>query len=151
MDPRGVVIGCPSCGQQNRISFRHLDRGIRCGACKAGIPPVAQTVDVSSTAAFDQLVRESPLPVVVDFWAAWCGPCGMMAPEVEKLAGKHAGRLVVAKVDTEALQGLAARFDVRSIPMMAVFRDGQRIGMDVGAKPVGEIERFVNAVLEKGA
>ena len=92
-----------------------------------------------SSSDFDELVRYAPAPVVVDFWAAWCGPCRMVAPEMEKLAESHGGRAIVAKVDTEALPDVAGRFGIRSIPTMILFRGGHESARISGAMPATEI------------
>jgi thioredoxin 2 len=96
----------------------------RCGACKVPLPAVADPIAVG-TAEFDEIVRDSKVPVLVDFWAAWCGPCRMAAPHVEQTARELAGRAVVLKVDTERFPELAARYNVQGIPNFAVFKDGK--------------------------
>jgi thioredoxin 2 len=96
-------------------------------------------IAVASAEDFDELVRDAPAPVLVDFWAAWCGPCRTVAPELEKIAKGHTGRLIVAKVDTEALPGVAGRFAIRSIPTMILFRGGKESARLSGAMPAGEI------------
>lgn len=111
----------------------------RCAACKAELLPAAAPLPVHSTEDFDELVRSSSLPVLVDFWAAWCGPCRAVAPELEALARDRSGRLVVAKVDTEALPDLASRFGIRSIPSLLLFRDGRQVHREAGAMPAREI------------
>jgi thioredoxin 2 len=107
------------------------DRG-RCGACKAELAPLAEPLNVDGR-AFDEIVSQSRVPVLVDFWAAWCGPCRMVAPEVEKLAREVAGKAVVLKVDTDRNGGLSARFDVRGIPSFIVFKGGVPVTRQTGA------------------
>jgi len=149
LDDRGLVVACPQCGQKNRIAFERLGDTVRCGKCKTGIPPPAAPVDVPSEAIFDRLVSTSPLPVVVDYWAEWCGPCRMVAPELAKVAQQNAGRLVVAKVNTEELPGLAERYRIQSIPMMSVFNGGREVGQTVGARPARDIQAFVEQSLAR--
>jgi thioredoxin 2 len=148
-DDRGLVVSCPQCGQKNRIAFERLGDTVRCGRCKTEIPPPAAPVDIPSEAIFDRLVSTSPLPVVVDYWAEWCGPCRMVAPELAKVAQQNAGRLVVVKVNTEELQNLAARFHIQSIPMMSVFNGGREVGQTVGARPARDIQAFVEQSLRR--
>jgi thioredoxin 2 len=115
-----------------------LDRA-RCPACKAALLPASRPIAVRNAADFDELVRTSPLPVLVDFWAAWCGPCRMVAPELEKIAGEHPGSVVVAKVDTQSLPEVAARFGIQSIPTLLLFRDGSEAKRVSGAMPARAI------------
>lgn len=147
LDERGVITACPRCGQRNRLPYERLGGDTRCAACKTPIPGPAAPVDVPSVQVFDELVRLSALPVVVDYWAAWCGPCRMVAPELVKIAAQNAGRLIVVKVDTEQLPELAGRFRIQSIPMMAVFEQGREKGRTVGARPARDILAFVNQTL----
>jgi thioredoxin 2 len=119
-----MIRPCPSCGARNRIPETRLGESATCGRCKTRLLPLGEPYDVPSVEAFDGLVGGSPLPVLVDFWAAWCGPCRAVAPELRTLARSHAGRLVVAKVDTEALPAVAARYGVQGIPTFVLFRGG---------------------------
>lgn len=119
-----MIRPCPSCGLKNRIPPEHLHDTGKCGKCKTPLPPVAEPLDVD-TASFDAIVDGARVPVLVDFWAAWCGPCRMAAPEVKKVAGEMAGKAVVLKVDTDKHPDLAARYQVRGIPNFVVLRDGK--------------------------
>ena len=141
MDERGLIGVCPTCGQRNRAAF---DAGeTRCGKCKTPLPAAADPVEVPDARSFDALVRSAPHPVVVDFWAPWCGPCRMVAPELARVAAGNAGRLVVVKVNTDQIPELGDRFNIRSIPTMAVFKGGKEVGRTTGARPAAEIEKFV--------
>ncbi len=127
-----MIRTCPACQADNRIPAHHLaDRG-RCGACKAELPPLAEPLDVDSK-TFDEVVSAARVPILVDFWAAWCGPCRMVAPEVKKVAEEMAGKALVLKVNTQRHPELAARFDVRAIPNFVVFRDGKPVAQQAGA------------------
>jgi thioredoxin 2 len=134
-----MIVPCPSCSSSNRLPAARLGEKARCGSCKAPLLPLAHPLAVGSVEEFDELVRDVPVPVLVDFWASWCGPCRVVAPEMAKIAGQRAGQVVVAKVDTEALPAVAARFDIRSIPTMILFRGGKEARRLSGARPAGAI------------
>jgi thioredoxin 2 len=119
-----MIRNCQACGQKNRIPAKHIADDGRCGACKTPLPPVAEPIDADAE-VFDEIVSGSTVPVLIDFWAAWCGPCRMAAPEVKKTASEMAGRAVVLKVDTERWPELAARFNVMSIPNFVVMNRGK--------------------------
>ena len=119
-----MVLSCNACGADNRVPFDKLGKAAKCGRCKHALPPPAHPIDVASADDFERLLAHAPWPVLVDFWAAWCGPCRIVAPELTKLAEARAGRLLVAKVDTEQLSALAGRFGIRSIPTLIRFDGG---------------------------
>ena len=134
-----MKVACAACSRENRLPAARLTDRARCAACKAPLLPLARPVAISSVDDFDELVRDAKAPVLVDFWAAWCGPCRAVAPELEKLASSRVGQAIVAKVDTDAQPELSARFGIRSIPTMVVFRNGRETDRVSGAMPASAI------------
>ena len=149
LDEKGILVRCSSCGTRNRLRYETLGQETRCGQCKTPLPPIRSPFEINSTAEFKALSRSS-LPVLVDFWAPWCGPCKMVAPELEKVAASAAGQLLVAKLNTEEFPELAAQFQVSSIPMMAILREGGEIARTAGARPAAAILSFVHSSITKG-
>ena len=136
-----TIIGCPTCNARNRVS--PIARGVpRCSQCKSKLPWIVDA-DADTFAA----ETTASVPVVVDFWAEWCGPCRMISPVLEDLAKRHAGDLKVVKVDVDANRGLATRFGAQSIPLLVVIRDGQEIDRVVGALPRAALEQRLRPVL----
>jgi thioredoxin 2 len=146
-DERGVIVECASCHQKNRLTYSRLSEATRCGRCKTELPRVSGPVEVATAAEFDSLISTASLPVVIDFWAPWCGPCRMVAPEVEKVASRRAGQWLVVKVNTDAVDGVGDRLGIRSIPTMAVFSGGREVARTAGARPASDIEAFVTNAL----
>lgn len=142
-DDRGLVVACPSCGQKNRLAYDRLGDAVRCGKCKNALTAPSVPLEISRTSDFDRLVARASIPVVVDYWAPWCGPCRMVAPELQKVAARQAGRLLVVKVNTDELTDLGERFGIRSIPTLAVFAGGREVARTAGARPAEDIEQFV--------
>jgi len=136
---------CSECKAINRIPVHHLADAGKCGKCHATLPPHAAPIDVSSNSEFEEIVAGARVPVLVDFWATWCGPCRAVAPEVKKAAHNLAGRAVVVKVDTDALVELARRYQISSIPNFAVFQGGRLVRQRAGAVDARQLERFAIA------
>jgi thioredoxin 2 len=147
LDERGVIVTCPNCGQRNRIAYDRLDRPPRCGRCKQAMPLPADPIEIRSVPSFDALVRSSSLPVLVDFWAPWCGPCRMVASELAKVAAANAGRFIVIKVNTDELPALSERYRVTSIPMLGLFAGGRQVASTVGVRPAADIEAFLDGAI----
>jgi thioredoxin 2 len=130
------LIRCPSCGVTNRVPLEKVESGLKpiCGRCKTRIPVDHKPVTVTD-ATFSAEVERSPLPVVLDMWAPWCGPCRMITPMIEELATEMAGRLRFAKLNVDENPATAARFNVRSIPTILVFKGGREVDRIVGVQP----------------
>ncbi len=142
------LIRCASCGAMNRVPLSKINQSLRptCGSCKAALPIDSKPVTVTDT-NFASMVERSPLPVLVDMWAEWCGPCRMVGPVIDELAGTMAGRVRVAKLNVDENPATAARFGVQSIPTLLVFKEGRENDRIVGAQPKPEIVRRLEQVI----
>ena len=145
-----LVIRCPACGVANRVPRDKIDQGLEpmCGRCKTPLPVSIETRPLTVTdATFSAEVERSPVPVLVDAWAAWCGPCKMIAPVIDELAAEMAGRVRVAKLNVDENPLTAARFDLRSIPTLLLFKGGREADRIVGVQPKSEISRRLERLL----
>ena len=138
-------IVCPHCNAVNRIPAARLADGPRCGKCHEPLF-VAYPVELTG-GNFEKMIGRNDVPVLVDFWAPWCGPCKMMAPAFEAAAQQLEPRIRLAKLNTESEQAIAARFGIQSIPTLALFRNGREIARQPGAMGTGDIVRWVQASL----
>ena len=147
IDRKGVIVPCASCGQQNRLAFAALGKPSRCGKCKTAITAPAEPIEVPDDATFDALASSSDLPLIIDFWAPWCGPCRAVAPEIQRVAREAQGRFLVVKVNTDELTNVAARFRISSIPTLAIVNRGQELQRVAGARPAREILAFAQSAV----
>ena len=145
-----LLVTCPSCGTENRVPREKLAQGLRpvCGVCKTPLP-VSLTSEplIVTDASFESAVLRSPLPVLVDLWAAWCGPCRMIGPVVDQLAAEMNGRLRVAKLNVDENPRTADQFHVRSIPALLIFKDGREVDRIVGVQPKAAIMQRLEPLL----
>ena len=138
-------IVCPHCGATNRVPAARLAENPTCGKCHQALF-TGRPADLDD-ARFSKMIGKSDIPVVVDFWAEWCGPCKMMAPAFAAAAGEMEPEVRFAKVDTEAARATAARFNIRSIPTLALFQGGREIARQPGAMSAPDIQRWVRSHL----
>ena len=137
-----ATVACAHCGRLNRVDLARASDGPKCGACGRAIAldrPMRLT-----DAAFDRVVADSPVPVLVDFYADWCGPCKMMAPVLDQVARERTGRVLVVKVDTDANPAVSQRFGIRSIPTLVAFRGGAEVARELGALPKPRLDALID-------
>ena len=137
-----MILKCPSCGKKNRSPADRLTDAGRCGACKAEISPVGAPIDADPE-LFREVTSGAKVPVLVDFWADWCGPCKMAAPEVARTAAEMKGRALVLKVDTDRHPEIAAQFNVQGIPNFVVLRDGKKVFQQPGVVPSTHMKEWL--------
>ena len=147
VESAAFVVKCKECGTKNRV--RTVGRGKLpvCGKCGAAIPPVPSAPEHFTDANFEKLVLQSNLPVLVDMWAAWCGPCRLIAPVIESLAAEYAGSVVVGKLDVDANPRIASHYGVRSIPTLLIFQKGREIERMVGLQTKEAIARKIKDLI----
>ena len=139
-----ATVVCPFCETLNRVDLARIEQHPKCGKC--GKPIRLDRPIAISDASFERVTTDSTVPVVVDFYADWCGPCKIMAPLLDDVARRRAGELLVVKLDTDKNPITGQRFGIRGIPTLIAFRKGQEVGRRVGAVPAAELEAFLSSI-----
>lgn len=140
------IVKCPHCGANNRVAVKPEKQAV-CGRCKNFLPAFSAQPLIVTDANFDEIVGKSDQPVLLDFWAAWCGPCRMIAPAIDSLAKDFAGKAVIGKLNVDENQRTAARFGVQSIPTLLVLKNGREVDRIIGAQPKEAIARKLRQYL----
>jgi len=145
MNPSAIQITCPSCGAVNRVPGEKLTQHPKCGRCKQELF-TGHPVDLTSQ-NFTHVVNKTGIPVIVDFWASWCGPCKMMAPVFEKVTHNLEPKARFAKLNTEVSQNIATQYGIRSIPTLIIFKQGQEVARQAGAMDQSSLIQFIQSYL----
>jgi len=140
-----IEVKCKHCGTSNRVSKRKINAGLmpKCGNCKEKLLMESKGPIIVTDATFEEEVEKSAIPVLLDCWATWCGPCKMLAPTIEKLADELAGKIKVAKLDVDENPKTAMKLEIMSIPTLLIYKDGKQVANLVGIKPKAEIEKHL--------
>jgi thioredoxin 2 len=139
-----TIVPCPSCSTKNRVQTATASGVPRCSVCQTLLPWI---VEATQQTFAEQIVAS--VPVLVDFWAPWCGPCRMVSPLVERLGAEHAGRLKVVKLNVDDAQAIAARYRVQGIPLLVVIRDGAEVDRLIGAAPLPRLQAWIKPHLDR--
>jgi thioredoxin 2 len=139
---RTSIVTCPNCSKRNRVPAA-ADSVPKCGNCHQPLPWIADAGDDD----FAEVAERSPVPVLVDMWATWCGPCRMVSPALEQLATERAGQIKLVKVDVDAAPRLSQRFEIRAFPTLMVLRDGEVVARQAGAAPVPVLRNWLDGAL----
>jgi len=143
-DKKTATVACPFCETLNRVDLTRIEQHPKCGQC--GKPILLDRPIAISDASFERVTTDTTVPVVVDFYADWCGPCKIMAPLLDDVAHRRAGELLIVKLDTDRNPVTGQRFGIRGIPTLIAFREGQEVGRRVGAVPPAELEAFLKSI-----
>jgi thioredoxin 2 len=140
------IVQCPKCGAKNRVTTEQWEKTPICGKCKTPLPSHTEPVEITDH-NFSESVLSSPLPVLLDMWAPWCGPCRMIAPVIEQVAREFAGRARVGKLNTDLNPSTASRFQINSIPTLLIFSGGREVDRIIGLASAEEIRKRLGTVV----